>query len=229
MAEKRGGCDAGQHRSYQRRHAVRFSGAVALGVPLVIFFGFRGLQAWWNSGPVIGHLLILAFCLGIIGFVWWLMESQDPDPDPAATKRNAEQRRTERAAAAEIRAAENAVIRDAKAAARAEQKAIDAERAAMKAAEDKIRNEAAAEVVAGLMTQQIQQQLQAQRSNRVLELMVMFETNPKKALKLASQEGIDLHAEAMNRLGVGVGAIGFALGAGLQAGSEVVKEITKRK
>ncbi len=77
-------------QAYKRRHALRQYAAIALVALIAIVVGNWAVQAWWIGGPVIGHLMFMVFGLGITGGVWWLLESQDPDPDPAAAKIEAE-------------------------------------------------------------------------------------------------------------------------------------------
>lgn len=218
-----------EREAYKRRHALRLYALMALVPVIALFAGYRTVQSWWIGGSVVGHVILLMFGLGITGGIWWLLESQDPDPDPEAAKIEAEQSRIERSKAAEIRSAEKLVRRDQHVIERAEQQARKAENAAVKASEDKIKNAAAAEHANALVLQQIHLRMQSERSNRITELIMLFESNPKKALKLAQQEGIDLHAEALARVNAGVGSIAFALGAGAQAGSEFVKGVIRKQ
>lgn len=221
------------HQSFKGRRSLRIRVSVGLFLLLVVFVLYRGFTT--NAGAT-AHLIFLASGSVLIIGLNYLIASNDPDPDPEATKRElSEQRKRreeERAVLAEKRAIENAElarVRDEKQKQQAEEKAErdrvetieKAERDRIYAEQKAVRDREASELVAAML----QQQLRAERENRITELMMLAESNPKKAFKLASRDGIDLHAEAVRRVAGGAAVVGAALGAGAQAGSELVKHI----
>lgn len=163
------------------------------------------------------HGIFFAVGFAIVVGLNVVMSSQDPDPDPDATNRETAELANRKAEAKAIRAEQKA-IEDAE---KKRVKEVETQKRLLQQAE----NDRAARELAMVL---IDEQLRVQRQNRVTELMILADTDLKKALKLASKEGIDLHAEAQSRAAGAAVVVGAALGAGVQAGAEFVRAVVKK-
>lgn len=210
------------HAAYEARTKLRWIVSAFLLSALTIFVIYR---AFTSSAGFVPHLLFMALGTGVIVGLNFLISSNDPDPDPEATKRKrdeaARHRKQLAKAAAErrsVESAEKALLKEKK---RQQDLVEKTERDRVYAEQKAIRDQQVAELAASMQLEQIR----VQRENRITELMMLAETDPKKAFKLASREGIDIHAEAVKRVAGGAALVGAALGVGAQAGSELVNQI----
>jgi hypothetical protein len=211
---------AENHRLYTGRKWFRDRFAIALIVGLTAFFIYQLIFA---NASAVTHVVMFAVGLSFIFGIHFIFANQDPDPDPAATARNMAERRQRRAEAKaekDLRNAELAKIRQTKAA--EEKLRRDAENAII-AKQIAERNEAAAELAASMAMEQAR----IDRENKITELLMIANTDMKRALKLAGREGIDLHAEAQKRVAAGAAVVGAALGTGAKVGVEFVKHMLR--
>lgn len=184
------------YEAFCKRRAIRKIVLVSSLPVLALLF----LNAAGSSTGFIVPLLFFGFLAALVtaGYVVWA--KNDPDPNPAETERRREVARVKAEALAEERAIKNAELAEKRAIKNAELKQIRDDENAKLAAEREIKRQeeaaAAAEKAAFFATQR---ELVA-RQNRITELLVIADKDLRKALKLATREGIDLYAEAEKRV-----------------------------
>ena len=209
------------HEQYRKRRGQRAGLSFFAFMLLCVFVVERLLRS--NLPGVVQFVVFIAGC-GLIWFVNWIDEQQNPDPDPKLTQeiRDASARRRAKKARikAENRAAEQIVQAKKKAASERKRVEVERERAAAAEAE-RMRSE-----------QDRQQAMQQQREQMVSQLLQLRTTQPEIANKVAAAHGIDLEVEAGARLIAGMAILGVAVGAGAVAGAEAMRAIidkTKQK